>query len=807
MIRKLFIVAVLVSFFSYSKTIYAEAVSPIGLQAFAKGKDHHSGFIDVYYSSASGDVYLLIDNLGEPFIFQSSMPRGVGSNDIGLDRGELGNTRLVQFERYGKKVLLKQINTVYRAQSSNAAEQASVVEAFAQSVIAGFDVVAADDQRVIVKYTDFLLSDVDRLATDFAAKEQGEFKVDAARSAVYPGNTKAFPDNTELEALVTFSGTKPGEYVQQVTPDANSVSVHLHHSLVRLPDDGYQARVFHPYSGFWKVSYQDYSAPITESMEVRSIPRHRLRKKDAQAETSEAVEPIIYYLDPGVPEPVLSALRDGALWWNQAFEQIGYKDAFQVKMLPEGADPMDVRYNVIQWVHRATRGWSYGSSVRDPRTGEIIKGHVTLGSLRVRQDYLIALGLTSPFTGNTAATNTANTDAQKQMALARIRQLSAHEVGHTIGLAHNFAASANGRASVMDYPHPNAQVTEGKVTLDDAYGVGLGAWDHHAVAYGYQDYENSDAEQKGLAHIIASGRAKGLSYQSDPDARSALSANAEGHLWDGGEDPVQELKRLSEVRALALRNFGLNSIPVGTSLASLEETLVPIYLLHRYQLDAAAKLLGGVHYEYELKGDYSTPKGVRAVSGDRQREAMAAMISTLSSDFLHIPEAITELIPPKAYGDTRTRENFTGRTGLTFDPLSAAEAAAAYSLSLILNTHRLNRMSLQKARAADLPGVTELVNQVFSATLNVASSETQSLQTRVNYLVLNQLMNTAADPELAPEVRAELLHELKAVGKRLGRKSRNIHGQEIARLLDVYWRTGQWHGQMEVRPMPPGSPI
>ncbi len=541
MIRKLLIATVLVHLLAASfTTAGAEEGSLISIQAFAKGKDHRPGFFDVYYDTNSGEVYLQIDNVGQPFIFQSSMPRGVGSNDIGLDRGELGNTRLVQFERYGKKVLLKQLNTDYRAQSRNAAEQASVNEAFAQSVIAGFEVLAADGQRLIVKYTDFLLSDVDRLANAFKDKQQGEFKVDPARSAVYPGNTKAFPDNTELEALVTFAGSEPGEYVQQVTPDGNSVSVHLHHSLIRLPDNDYETRAFHPYSGFWKVSYQDYSAPITESMEVRSIPRHRLRKKEPLSDSSEAVEPIVYYLDPGVPEPVLSALRDGALWWNQAFEQIGYKDAFQVKMLPEGADPMDVRYNVIQWVHRASRGWSYGSSVRDPRTGEIIKGHVTLGSLRVRQDYLIAVGLTSPFTGQAAAENT---EAQKQMALARIRQLSAHEVGHTIGLAHNFAASANQRASVMDYPHPHAQLTDGKITLNGAYGVGLGAWDHHAVAYGYQDYPNRAAEQKGLAEIIRKGRAKGLSYQSDPDARSELSANAEGHLWDGGEDPVQELKR------------------------------------------------------------------------------------------------------------------------------------------------------------------------------------------------------------------------------------------------------------------------
>ena len=383
---------------------------------FTSDMTKKDGLIPVYYDDESDKVYLAVPTDHAEYLFQSSLPYGVGSNDIGLDRGQLGNTRLVSFEKFGNKVLLKQHNTKYRAAHGSDAEKQSIDEAFADSVIAGFTLVAKNDSANLIDYTPFLLSDIHGIGNRLAGTNQGSFSVDNMRSGVYLPKTKGFEKNTELEALVTFAGKKPGEYVQQVTPDPESLSVHLHHSFVALPDDNYTPREYHPYSGYWKFSYFDYSTPISEPTEQRFITRHRLNKKTPHAAMSESVEPIVYYLDPGIPEPVMTALKEGASWWNQAYEAAGYKDAFQVKVLPEGADPMDVRYNVINWVHRATRGWSYGSSVVDPRTGEIIKGHVTLGSLRVRQDYLIALGLTSPFKDGST-----DTTAQQEMALDRIR--------------------------------------------------------------------------------------------------------------------------------------------------------------------------------------------------------------------------------------------------------------------------------------------------------------------------------------------------------------------------------------------------
>ncbi|MDO6838809.1 zinc-dependent metalloprotease [Paraglaciecola chathamensis] len=770
------------------------------ISEFTDGMEQKSGFFDFYYDGENDKVYVNIDKLAQPFLFQSSMPQGIGSNDIGLDRGQLGETRLVEFQRFGNKVLLKQLNTAYRASSTNPAEQASIDEAFADSVLVGLPVVATSSDSVLVDYTDFLLSDIHQIGDRLSATKQGSYKPDASRSGVYVARSKAFVDNTELEALVTFGGTKPGEYVKQVTPAAKSISVHLHHSLIRLPDNKYQPRQFAPFSGYWALGYQDYSAPIDQSMNTQFIPRHRLSKKNPKAKVSEAVEPIVYYLDPGIPEPVLGALLDGARWWDQAFTAIGYKNAFQVKILPKGADPMDVRYNVIQWVHRATRGWSYGSSVVDPRTGEIIKGHVTLGSLRVRQDYLIALGLTSPFTGQAT-----DTQAQKDMALARIRQLSAHEVGHTLGIAHNFAASEYGRESVMDYPHPFITLKNGKISLEGAYATGMGKWDNYVIAYGYQTYETTQEEAKGLKALVTQARASGMRYQSDPDARPLHAANPSGNLWDSGADAVAELERISEVRKVALAQFGINSIPTGNTLSSLEERLVPIYLLHRYQLDAVAKVIGGVDYEYESKGDYAQPKGAKVVDSKAQSAALDSLLNTLQPSYLTLPEHIVSLIPPKAYGESRNRESFNGRTGLTFDPISAAESAANYSLTLLLQPQRLNRLASQHSMNKDAPGVSSVISALLARSLKQESDS--QLARRINYVVLDGLVNILANPTLAPEVSAMIELQLRDLTKWLNSMRKRGQNQILAEQLKHYWQTGQWQSPFEAKPLPPGSPI
>lgn len=760
------------------------------IAAFTKGMQHQSGYFDFYYDAKTDKVYLQVDKLEQPFIFQSSLPRGVGSNDIGLDRGQLGETRLVQFEQFGNKVMLKQLNTYYRANSANPAERQSINEAFASSVLAGLPVVASDGNKLLVDYTAFLHSDMHQISVKLEAQQQGNFSPDASRSGVYLKRSKAFPRNTELEALVTYTGTKAGEFVKQVTPAPEAITVHLHHSLVALPEDGYQVRAFHPYSGFWKVEYMDYATAFDAPIVQRLLPRHRLQKKDPAAAISEAVEPIVYYLDPGVPEPVRTALKQGAGWWDQAYQKLGYKDAFQVKDLPSDADPMDVRYNVIQWVHRATRGWSYGYGVTDPRTGEIIKGHVTLGSLRVRQDFLIATGLTAPYQPN------GSTEAAKAMALARIRQLAAHEVGHTLGLIHNFAGSANGRATVMDYPHPQVDLRDGKLALDQAYREGLGEWDLYAIAYGYGDHSDS-----ARAVLVQQAKQQGLQYMADEDARPEGGVSAIGHLWDSGADPVAELNRLSQVRAAALKQFGLDNIAINRPLSALHEALVPIYALHRYQVEAVSKLVGGAHYEYELKGDYDQPKGFQWVEAKQQQAALAALLDTLTPQFLALPNELLALIPPKAYGDTDGRESFQGRVGLAFDPLSAAEASANHTLSLLLHPQRLNRLSSQQQ-------LDPLLRTVLDQTILADSSNdaTGLIQQRVSHVVFYQLMQSLLNTDLAPEARATLRERMTDLGKQLQKRD-----DGTAQLLSSQWQQylqhGTWQPVFVPKQLPPGAPI
>ena len=772
-----------------------------GVKEFTRDMTYKEGFIPFYYDKANDKVYLELSRFDTPLLFQSSLPYGVGSNDIGLDRGQLGDTRLVQFELYGNKVMLTQLNTQFRAQTENQAEQNSVNEAFADSVIAGFEVVAGKSDKILINYTPYLLTDVHGIASRLEQTGQGSYKADAQRSGVFLPRSKAFKKNTELEALVTFGGSNPGKYVQAVAPDAASITVHLHHSFIALPEDGYQPRVYHPYSGYWKTRFFDYATGITEPLEQRYITRHRLAKKDIDAEQSEPVEPIVYYLDPGIPEPVMSALKDGASWWNQAFEAAGYTNAFQVKVLPENADPMDVRYNVIQWVHRATRGWSYGSSVVDPRTGEIIKGHVTLGSLRVRQDYLIALGLTSPFADST------QTNEQQQMALDRIRQLSAHEVGHTLGVAHNFAASEDGRESVMDYPHPQITLNNGKISLADAYDKGLGKWDLHAIAYGYQDYSDEQEEQTGLAGQIEQTRNAGLSFKTDFDSRSPGSASANGHMWENGSDPLKALNKMVRIRELALNNLGLNTLPENRSLSALEDALVPVYLLHRFVVVAAAKQVGGLVYEYEQKGDYDTPKGQQPVAAGVQKQAMKAVLNTTTAEFLRLPESIIKLIPPTAYGDDITREHFNGRMGLALDPVSAAASAANYSLQLLLNPQRLNRLAWQANQERALPGVHALTLRIFEQHWYNKQEADYGLQKRLRMVALNAVMQAVQNPELAPEVKLEMQAVLYKFTDWLKQDSDLIEAKVLHQQMTRYWETGLWQAEFDVPALPPGSPI
>ncbi|MGB3725605.1 MAG: zinc-dependent metalloprotease [Glaciecola sp.] len=759
------------------------------------------GLISISYNHKTGDVYLRIKHLqlSKPLLFQSSLPHGIGSNDIGLDRGQLGTTRMVSFERFGNKLLLKQHNTKFRASSNNAAERKSIDEAFAHSVIAGFDIKHENTEYMFINYTPFLSSDIHNISQRLSRTNQGGYSIDRQRSGVYLPRTKAFPYNTELEALVTFSGTPSGQYIQDVTPDAKSVSVHLHHSFIAMPDNNYTPRAFHPHSGYWKHSFMDYSVAIDQEIEQKYIPRHRLHKKYPKQPRSEAVDPIVYYLDPGIPEPVMSALKEGALWWNEAFEAVGYDNAFQVKILPDGADPMDVRYNVIQWVHRATRGWSYGSSVVNPLTGEILKGHVTLGSLRVRQDFLIATSFTQPYTNDNPST-----DQELELALNRIKQLSAHEVGHTLGIAHNFAASENNRASVMDYPHPYIQLKQRKIDLSEAYSTGMGEWDKYVVAYGYSDFAEPSKERQALDQLVSSIQQKGLLYKSDPDSRIPKRASASGHLWDNGSDAIAEFARVTEVRAHALKHFDADALPNKHYFSDLEQRLVPLYYSHRYQLDALVKQISGMHYTYSVKERMQQAK-VRHVNGKVQHQALDKLLHSASASYLRLPDAIITMIPPKAYGSERTRESMPSRAGVAFDPITAAESISAYSLNILLQPERLNRLSYQHQQDKSVPSPQQVVENMFTQLIRV--NDNDALQQRIKHVALSIYFDLLSNEELAPELKLSLQKVLVNYEAWLNKHKRILNNRVLLKHIVYYWQHQTWPMSVIIKPMPPGSPI
>ncbi len=734
------------------------------------GMKKYSGFFNFYWDAGAGKIWLEVDKFDTEFLYVSSLPAGIGSNEIGLDGRQMGETRVVYFQRMGPKILLVQPNYSFRATSDNPAERRAVEEAFAQSIIWGFKAEAEEGDRVMVDATPFLMEDAHGVIPRLQRAGQGNFRVDSTRSSIYLPRTRNFPRNTEIETILTFTGQNPGMLLRQVVPDPSSLTVRQHHSFIQLPDDGYELRMYDPRSNFFGMTYLDFSAPIDQPLTKAFIARHRLKKKDPNAEVSDPVEPIVYYVDPGVLEPIRSALIEGASWWNQAFEAIGYHNAFQVKVLPEDANPMDIRYNMINWVHRSARGWSYGSSVTDPRTGEILKGHVALGSQRLRQDFLIAQGLVAEYDGSPEASQ-----EMVELALARIRQLSCHEVGHTLGMGHNYAASVNDRASVMDYPHPLVKIdADGSLDLSDAYATGIGEWDKVSIAYGYQDFPEGVDEEKELRKILDDAFSRGLVFLASQDAGPS-SAHPLAATWDNGKDPVNELERLMKIRAIALQDFSQKRIPMWAPMATLEEVLVTTYLFHRYQVEAAASVLGGLIYNHRLRGDIQ--KNPQIVPSEEQRRALDVILKTVAPANLAIDEKILGIIPPRPPGYRQTRELFSGYTGMTFDPLGAAEAAANLTIGLILRPERSARLVDYHARNSDYPGFGEVLDKIIEFTWKKTyeSGKLAEIQRVVNNVVLYHLMSLAADERNAPQVRAIAFAKLDGLNRWLkGQINRKI---------------------------------
>ncbi len=772
------------------------------------------GFFPMYWDESTGGLFLEIPKLGQEVLYVSGLSAGVGSNDIGLDRAQLGGEAVVSFQRVGPRVLMVQPNLDWRANSDNPAERKSMEDAFAKSILWGFAVAAESDGRVLVDFSDFIMRD-----THNVGPRLGGHRFDRTRSAVNVEGTKGFPKNTEIDIISTFvsegaaAGGRGGAVGQiggrlgDVAPNPGAVTVRQHHSIIELPDNNYKPRLMDPRSGYGGVSYSDYALPLGTDLRVRYINRHRLEKKDPSAARSEPVEPIIYYVDRGAPEPIRTALIEGGRWWNEAYEAAGFINAFRVEVMPEGADPMDVRYNTITWVHRSTRGWSYGSSITDPRTGEIMKGHVSLGSLRWRQDYLIFEGLLSPY-----ATGTEKPAILEQTALARIRQLSAHEIGHTIGLGHNYYNSKLGRISTLDYPHPLITLRpDGTMDLSDAYDVGIGEWDKVAIRYGYTHFAAGVNEAAELKKFLDDAWDQDIRYMSNQDT----DLNPGVDQWNNGTDEAAELTRILQLRRAAMEGFGERAITVGRPMALIEEALVPVYLHHRYAVDSAVTALGGQEYIYAMRGDGRTP--VRWAPAARQTAALEALMSALRLSDLVLPSAVVQNIPPRPPGFGANREMFPRLTGGAFDPVTPAVAATEVVLEGIFSNTRAARLVAQKAVDASLPGLEDVLNRLSATIFDVrpANGYEQEINRAMERALVSRLM-TMAESAPMTQVRAIATQTLKSLPARPSllasgaltntaeRAHRQLMADDIKRFLDRPYT--------ELRPAtipapPPGAPI
>jgi hypothetical protein len=823
-------VIVLLSVLTYFLTINAMAQNKPDQTIAAKiaGMQKMDGYVPLYWDAANGRMLMEISRFKTEILWQISLPAGVGSNPIGLDRGQLGASHVVVFERIGPKVLMIEPNYRYRALSNDEAERRAVADSFARSVLWGFKVEASENESVLVDATAFFLRDTHGVAERLRMSRQGNYRVDESRSAFYLPRTKGFPKNTEIETIITLVGDDPGRLLSSVTPTAQSLTVRQHHSFVELPDKSYTPREYDPRVSSLQLMFYDYASPFNTPIEKRWILRHRLQKREPNAAVSEVVKPIVYYVDNGVPEPIRSALVEGASWWAQAFEAAGFRHAYQVKVLPADADPMDIRYNMINWVHRSTRGWSYGAAVEDPRTGEIIKGNVSLGSLRIRQDYTLGTGMIAP---NISQSNQCEagdspdieylaqadpaTDSGA-MSLARIRQLSAHEVGHTLGFTHNFAASSYGRASVMDYPAPMVEIKNGKLDLSNAYAAGIGEYDKFSVKYAYAEFPAGTNEKEELEKIIQRGVADGMLFIDDQDGRGVGTAHPLASVWDNGSDAVAMLRHEMQVRRLGLKDFGLKNIAAGQPISALEARLLPLYLHHRYQLNAAAKSVGGLYFTYAVKtaSGPSPAKFREIVPASRQRDALSAILDTLKPEELALPPHILELLPPVATGfDGGTAENFTRRTDPAFDSIAAATIAADLALNTLLEPNRAARLIEYNAQNPANPDFREVVNAIINATWKTPVSVSRYhrlIQQAVQMQTVKRLMDLASDENASPLVRAEASNGLRQISATVARFpfTTQIHAAQVKEDIERFLARPDATRKLSAPlPIPQGDPI
>lgn len=794
--------------------------APKTLAERVMGMQAAPGFLYLHVDAGTGKVFAALPapdagGVSVRFIHATGLTAGLGSNPVGLDRGKASSGVIVRFRRIGDKVVAEQENWRYRATSGRAAEKKSVEQSFATSFLWSTGIEAEDAEgRLLVDLTGFLLRDAGDLGAALAFGEgAGSYSLAADRSMPDTSSVLSFPDNAEIDAFLTFETSKPNRETRATAADGRAVTLVVHHSFVRLPEETYTPRAFDQRTANTGLGFYDFSAPLGDPIVTRLSQRFRLEKTDPSAAVSPVKKPIVFYVDNAAPENIRDALIEGASWWAEGFEAAGFKDAYSVEVLPEDAHPLDVRYNVINWVHRQTRGWSYGGSVYDPRTGEILKANVILGSQRVRQDRMIFEGL-----AGSAKTGTGAADDPIEISLARIRQLSAHEVGHTLGIAHNFAASGNGRASVMDYPAPWVKpAAGGGLDFSEAYGVGLGAWDIFTIKWLYTEFPDGEDDRAALDAMVAAAYGSGLRFVSDDHARSMSTAHPYASVWDNGADPVAMLGETMAVRRIALDNFGLDALAQGRAGSDLNAVIVPVYLYHRYQVEAAAKLIGGLDFRYSVTGDGAPP--AEPVSPALQRQALTALVAALDPAELDLPDRVLNRLTPGDIGydgGDDLAEVFRGRTGPVFDLAGAADIAAGLTLSAILEPSRAGRVTAYEQRMPGALSLRAILDEIDTAVFAPqAEARLAPLARVVQARFVSEVMALARADGATADVTAVADGKLAALRDRVGKTRRGESATERAHLSTISSRINRHLAGEEVTvakhlqslPVPPGPPI
>lgn len=757
------------------------------------------------------------DGVSARMLYAVSLRTGLGAAPTYLDRGRIGETQIIAFRRLGKKIAVTFENPRFLKAGGDAASGAGNPDFATSTVWMGDIVETKPDGSLVIDIAGFLTADAlgiagslgqsgDNFGTGEAPQGAGKgFRLEAGLSAADPASVKVFPDNIEIDARQTYASDTPGDEVENIAPDPHRVSFTVHHSFVRLPAAGFVPRRFDPRIGGFSTQTVQFGTPLGRDVVSDYANRFRLEKTDPAAPRSRVKKPIIFYIDRDTPEPIRAALIEGVNWWAKGFEAAGYIDAFLAEPLPEGADPLDIRYNMVNWDDRATRGWSYGQEIVDPRTGEIVKGMVVLGSLRIRQDIQIFKALVGA-----DKTGTGGPNDPVRVALARMRQLAAHEVGHALGFAHNFAASTQDRASVMDYPAPRIGLVDGHPDLSDAYGTGIGKWDVATVDWLYGEPASGDPQAAALAKARAVVAAA-MRFVPDDNARAPDTSQPYGGLWDDGADQIVELTRLMTVRRAAIDQFGQAALSPGEPVSELRRRFVPIWLLHRYQTVSAAKSIGGVDFSYAVEGDGQ--ENALPVPPARQRAALDAVLATITPDALRVPAQLVPLLSAANNGSRNRQydiELIQTAGGPVFDALAAADAAATISLSAMLAPQRLQRLFLQHNVDPQTLGLQELLDRVIAAVL---PDQPDPVARRIGYRAIVIMAQVARRGGTSPEVAAALDDRLQRIGtalaaRRGGTPAMQAWAGSLSRqLLDSRLREQLGAELPRAARVPPGDPI